>query len=90
MTNDDFRLHHSGEIREALIMIEGENGGFELLKHGVLIPSGHRHPVPYAIVRSTESGRAYFLVRDANPAGPLWRHWHENASENLSCCEAIA
>jgi hypothetical protein len=36
MTNDDFRLHHSGEIREALIMIGDDSGGFELLKHGMM------------------------------------------------------
>jgi hypothetical protein len=33
---DEFFLKHGGEIREALLMIEGDDGGFELLAHGWL------------------------------------------------------
>jgi hypothetical protein len=36
MTPEDFRLRYSGEIREALIMLEGEDGSFELLTQGHL------------------------------------------------------
>jgi len=76
MKADNFQLSHSGEIREALIMIEGEDGGFEFVKHGLLIPCGHE-AVPFAIIKSTASGRTYFLVRDAGLLGPAWRRWHE-------------
>ena len=36
MTPEDFRLRYCGEIREALIMLEGEDGSFELLTQGRL------------------------------------------------------
>ena len=83
MTQDDFRLHLSGEIREALIMIEGDDGCFQLLRHGVTIPSESKEGVPYAVVRSTDSGRLHFLIRDPGSSGPYWRHWHEIGLEDL-------
>lgn len=76
MTPDDFRLRYSGEIRETLIMIEANNGGFELLQHGSVSRGEETDRMPYAIVRSTESARTYFLVRDAETTPP-WRHWHD-------------
>jgi hypothetical protein len=33
---NEFLLKHRGEIREALIMIEGDDEAFELLAHGSL------------------------------------------------------
>ena len=36
VAHDEFQLRHNGEIRESLIMIEGDEGAFELLAHGWL------------------------------------------------------
>jgi hypothetical protein len=33
-SHDQFFLQYGGEIRESLIMIEGDDGSFELLAHG--------------------------------------------------------
>lgn len=90
MTPDEFRLHHSGDIREALIMIEGNDGSFELLTHGVMLPADGRGAVPYATLRSTNSGRVYLLIRDAAPALPPWRHWHEIVADDLPGYQAVA
>lgn len=84
MTMDDFRLHHSGEIREALIMIEGDNGGFELVKHGVVPTPDPSTELPYALVRSTDTGRLYFLVREPVSDTARWRQWHEISDAELA------
>ena len=38
-SHDQFFLQYGGEIRESLIMIEGDDGSFELLAHGWLSAS---------------------------------------------------
>jgi len=35
-SRDEFLLTHGGDVRGALIMIEGDDGSFELLAHGWL------------------------------------------------------
>jgi hypothetical protein len=89
MTPDEFRLHHSGKIREALIMIEGYDGSFELLTHGVMLLADRQDAVPYATLRSTNSSGVHLLVRDAVPALPPWRHWHEIAADELPSYQAV-
>jgi hypothetical protein len=63
---DTFRLAHGGEIREALIMLEGEDGGFELLAHGWL-DSGAADGMPFALVRSCASGAVHLLLDNGEP-----------------------
>jgi hypothetical protein len=61
MTKDDLRLHHSGEIREALIAIEGESGGFELMRHGIA-PTGAPQPsFPLHLSAATIPAASTFL-----------------------------
>jgi hypothetical protein len=45
-SHDQFFVQYGGEIRESLIMIEGDDGSFELLAHGV----------EYALVLTGRSG----------------------------------
>jgi hypothetical protein len=60
--HDDFYLKYGGEIREALIMLEGDDGAFELLAHG---RDGDKdRGRPWALVRSTGSDRRHLLVHD--------------------------
>ena len=72
---DAFRLAHSGEIREALIMIEGEDGGFELLAHGWLDGGAH-DGTPFALVRSCTSNAVHLLGESGehDPRHPC--RWH--------------
>ena len=56
--SDAFRLEHGGEIREALIMLEGGDGGFELLAYGWL----GGESTPFALVRSCASTAIHLLI----------------------------
>jgi hypothetical protein len=77
MPHDEFHLRHAGEIREALIAIEGDSGGFELLSHGFLPEHDGTEPVLYAVVRCCDSNRVHVLAQLPKPAdhpdAPLWR-----------------
>jgi hypothetical protein len=75
MTSDEFRLRHSGEIRDALAMIDGDSGAFELLKHGAVLRGAEK--IPYAVVRATDSERIHVLIRDGAASAPRWRKWHD-------------
>ena len=90
MTDDDFRLHHAGEIREALIMIEGDSGGFELVKHGLTLTADREMEMPYALVRSTDSGRTYFLVREPPNGEHCWPQWQELSDAKMAQHGALA
>jgi hypothetical protein len=63
---DAFRLAHGGEIREALIMLENEDGGFELLAHGWL-DGGDADGAPFALVRSCASNAVHLLLDSGKP-----------------------
>jgi hypothetical protein len=63
---DAFRLAHGAEIREALIMLEGEDGGFELLAHGWL-DDGAADGMPFALVRSCTSSAVHLLLDNGEP-----------------------
>ena len=68
---DEFRLLHAGEIREALIELEGEDGAFELLRHGRLADRGEKGAALYAVVRSLATGRVHLLVEDEHAWRPV-------------------
>lgn len=75
MSPEEFRVACGGEIREALIMIEGDNGGFELLAFGWLAGDGEDGE-DFALLRSIASSRIHLLVRrpETSPEHPTrWR-----------------
>jgi hypothetical protein len=88
MASDSFLFRHGGEIRQALIMIEGNDGAFELLGHATLPRSGHRS-VPVAAVRSTNSGIVHHIVREPRrgPHQPYW--WRLAASDEAPILEKL-
>ena len=67
---DAFRLEHAGGIREALIELEGEDGAFELLRHGRLTGGGPEGGALYAVVRSLGTGRTHMLIEFEHGWGP--------------------
>ena len=48
-SHNQFFLQHGGEIRESLIMIEGDDGSFELLAHGWLAGTHGNESTPFAL-----------------------------------------
>src|SRR5579875_1284959 len=79
---DAFRLAHGGEIREALIMLEGEDGGFELLAHGWL-SGADAEGVSFALVRSCASNAIYLLLDGSHdPQHP--RRWRPRGAAFLA------
>jgi hypothetical protein len=75
ISSDGFRLEHGREIRESLIMIEGNDGAFELLACGWLAGSGGSTK-PFAVVRSTGTNRVHLLVRSGGQDPRLVYNWH--------------
>jgi hypothetical protein len=65
-SQDQFFLQHGGEIRESLIMSEGDDGSFELLAHGWLAGKDGDDGSPFALVRSRNTGRAHLLVHETD------------------------
>jgi hypothetical protein len=43
-----------------------------------------RFELPYAPVRSTDTGRAYFLVREPPGEEPHWPRWHELSDSEMA------
>ena len=83
VAHDDFKLQHSGEIREALIMIEGDNGAFELLAHGWLAGSEGRNAELFALVRSIGTNRVHLLVHDPERDPRHIYRWHRMGRDAL-------
>jgi hypothetical protein len=83
VSHDDFKLQHSGEIREALIMIEGNDGGFELLAHGWLAGSEGGNAQLFALVRSTGTDRIHLLVHDTERDPRHTYRWHRMRRDAL-------
>jgi hypothetical protein len=81
--DDDFKPQYTGEIREALIMIEGDEGAFELLAHGWLADSEGGSGQLFALVRSLGTDRLRLLVHDteSDPHHPY--SWHRMSREAL-------
>jgi hypothetical protein len=71
---EDFSVYHRGELREALIMLEGDDGGFELLGHGAATLAGEA--VEWASVRSTSSDAEYLFVHDRAHRPGAATCWH--------------
>ena len=89
MSPDDFYLRYAGEIREALIMIEGDSGAFELLAHGALDAIAPEERL-FAVVRSTESGAIRLLTQSEGAAPAGTPRWQEVPSEDLPQVPAFA
>jgi hypothetical protein len=70
---DEFRLCYNGEIRESLIMIEGNDGAFDLLACGWLTGDGEKL---FALVRSTGTNRDHLLVRSGERDQRHVYNWH--------------
>jgi hypothetical protein len=83
VSDDSFKLQHGGEIREALIMIEGDDGGFELLAHGWLFGSEGGNAQQFALVRSTRSDRLHLLVHDTERDPRRIYSWHRMSRDAL-------
>jgi hypothetical protein len=71
---DDFGLHHRGELREALIMVEGDDGGFELLGHGRVARAGG--DIDWAALRSSSSDNEYLFIHDEEHRPGSATCWH--------------
>jgi hypothetical protein len=80
---DDFQLEHNGEIREALIMIEGNGGAFELLAHGWLASSEKGDGNLFALVRSIGTDRVHLLVHDTKRDPRHTYSWHRIGRDAL-------
>jgi hypothetical protein len=80
---EDFKLQHSGEIREALIMIEGDDGGFELIAHGWLAVSDSGNAQQFALVRSIGTDRIHLLVHDPGREPRSIYSWHRISRDAL-------
>jgi hypothetical protein len=85
-----FRIRHGGELREALIMLEGDDGGFELLAHGSLPPEQGGEELLIAVVRSACTDRVHTLVHEGGAAtsAPSRRSWHPLRGPELERLEA--
>ena len=82
-SRDQFFLQHGGEIRESLIMIEGDDGSFELLAHGWLAAKQDDEETPFALVRSRNTDRVHLLLRESNSDPRHVYHWHRMRSDSL-------
>jgi hypothetical protein len=82
-SRDQFFVQHGGEIRESLIMIEGDDGSFELLAHGWLADNDNDDGSPFALVRSCNTGRVHLLIHDTNRDPRHTYHWHRIRRDSL-------
>jgi hypothetical protein len=82
-SQDQFFLQRGGEIRESLIMIEGDDGSFELLAHGWLAGKDGDDGSPFALVRSRNTGRVHLLVHETDRDPRHIYHWHRIRTDSL-------
>jgi hypothetical protein len=82
-SHDQFFLQYGGEIRESLIMIEGDDGSFELLAHGWLAGKHGDDGTPFALVRSCNTDRVHLLVPETNRDPRHIYHWHRIRNDAL-------
>ncbi len=75
-SHDEFLLTYGSEVRESLIMIEGDDGSFELLGHGWLAGNEGDDGTLFTLVRSRNTGRIHLLVRDTDGEARHVYHWH--------------
>ena len=86
-SRDEFLLTHGSEVREALIMIEGDDGGLELLAHGWLAGDEGDDGTLFTLVRSRNTNRVHLLVRDKDHGCRHVYHWHRVHSEAQSALQ---
>ena len=82
-SHDQFFLQYGGEIRESLIMIEGDDGSFELLAHGWLDGKDGDESTPFALVRSRNTDRVHLLVHETARDPRHMYHWHRIRNDSL-------
>jgi hypothetical protein len=82
--NADFLFEHGSHLRETLIMLEGEDGGFHLIGHDLVAGAGQEAATPVALVQSTNSDRYYLLVHDAAPGIGHQFSWHAVSRDELN------
>jgi hypothetical protein len=75
-SHDEFLLTYGSEVRESLIMIEGDDGSFELLGHGWLAGNKDDDGTLFTLVRSRNTDRTHLLVRDTDRSPRRVYHWH--------------
>jgi len=80
-SHDEFLLTYGSEVRESLIMIEGDDGGFELQGHGWLAGREGDDGILFALVRSRNTDRVSLLVRDTDRSPRHVYHWHRRRPE---------
>ena len=82
MTGDaDFLLEHGNELRETLIMLEGDDGAFRLI--GYELAADLEAATLVALVQSTNSDRHYLLIHDAAPGIGHQFNWHRASHTEL-------
>lgn len=82
-SHDQFFLQHGGEIRESLIMIEGDDESFELLARGWLAGKHGDNGTPFALVRSRNTDRVHLLIHETDRDPRHIYHWHRIRSDSL-------
>ena len=75
-SRDEFLLTYGSEIREALIMIEGDGRGFELLAYDWLAGNEGDDGTLFSLVKSRNSDRTHLMVRDTNRGPRHVYRWH--------------
>lgn len=71
LSPDEFHMLHGDAVRKSLMMVEGHYGAFELLAYCSLRIEVDKQEKLFAIVRSTNTDRAYALVRQ--PGTQQWQ-----------------
>ena len=83
-SRDEFLLTHGSEVREALIMIEGDDGGFEVLANGWIADDEGDDGTLFTLVKSRNTNRLHLLVRDNDQELRHVYHWHRVRCEAQS------
>jgi tRNA U34 2-thiouridine synthase MnmA/TrmU len=78
LSPDEFHMLHGDAVRESLMTVERHDGAFELLAHCRLCIEVDKQERLFAVVRSTNTNRAYILVQQ-----PDARQWRAISAEDL-------
>ncbi|HEX7968911.1 MAG TPA: hypothetical protein VF502_11890 [Stellaceae bacterium] len=82
MTELEFLSEHGTQLRQTLIMMEAEDGAFQLIAHGD-VATGDGRTSPVAVVRSTNTDREYLFVHDDVASKGRAFSWHCATSVDL-------
>jgi hypothetical protein len=83
LSPDEFHMRHGDAVRESLKLLEGHNGGFELLAHCYLCIGDHKKERLVAVVRSTNTNRAHVLAEQPGSDLLHAERWHAISDEDL-------